>query len=269
MPNRPGGTLTLRLPEGIAFGVPLAGPATRFLAWVVDGAAVMVTFSIVNGFTNFLAILSTDVAIAFAVASYFVLSLGYGIVLEWFWRGQTLGKRLLRLRVMDVEGLHLRFDQIVLRNILRFIDRLPWLYLVGGVAVVLSRHNQRLGDFAANTVVVRTERPNPLTTAAGVAGKYNSFRAYPHLEARLRQNVPPDEARIALEAVQRRDRLAPDARIHLFRELANHFREAVAFPDDATMGITDEQYVRNVVDTLYNTRGSQPQAVVETASAAR
>ena len=65
---------------------------------------------------------------------YFVVWIGYGILFEWFWRGQTPGKRLFRLRVMDVNGLRLQFHQILMRNLLRAVDSLPACYLVGGLA---------------------------------------------------------------------------------------------------------------------------------------
>jgi hypothetical protein len=79
----------------------------------------------------------------------------------------------------------------------------------------------------------------------------NSFAAKPHLESRLRQQVTPDEARIALDAVVRRNELEPKARLQLFEELANYFREMAEFPEDITIGLSDEQYVRNVVETLF------------------
>src|SRR5206468_9747860 len=86
--------------------------------------------------------------------SYFVVSIGYTITCEWSWRGQTLGKRLLRLRVVDAEGLRLQFNQVVTRNLLRFVDSLPIFYFVGGVVCWFSPKCQRLGDIAANTVVI-------------------------------------------------------------------------------------------------------------------
>ena len=55
----------------------------------------------------------------------FAISVGYAIFTEWFWRGQTVGKRLLRLRVIEEQGLRLQFSQIVTRNLLRFVDMLP------------------------------------------------------------------------------------------------------------------------------------------------
>ncbi len=84
-----------------------------------------------------------------------------------------------------------------------------------------------------------------------MAGKYNSLRDYPHLEARLRQRVSPREAGLALQALLRRDQLDPQARIDLFEQMAFHLRSLVAFPAEACEGITAEQYVRNVVDVLF------------------
>jgi hypothetical protein len=86
--------------------------------------------------------------------------------------------------------------------------------------------------------------------------KYNSFRRYPHLEARLRQKTSPREAGVALQALMRRDDLDPGARIDLFREIADYFKGIVAFPQEAVEGISDEQVVRNVVEALYRARGT-------------
>jgi hypothetical protein len=97
--------------------------------------------------------------------------------------------------------------------------------------------------------------PRPFTQL--LAGKYNSLREYPHLEARLRQRVSPGEARLALQSLLRRDRLESRARLELFEELAAHFRALVVFPPEAYEGITAEQYVRNVVDVLFRPRVSR------------
>jgi hypothetical protein len=183
--------------------------------------------------------------------SYFIVSIGYPILTEWFWRGQTVGKRLLRLRVMDSQGLHLHFSQIVIRNLLRFVDMLPAFYLLGGVCSLLNRHSQRLGDVAANTIVVRNPEVFEPDLAQMMSGKFNSFRDYPHLAARLKQRISPQEAGIALQSLLRRNELEPAARLQLFAEISDHMRQIVEFPEEAVEGITDEQYVRNVVDLLF------------------
>ena len=244
-------SLSIRTPEGIAFSLLLAGPVTRFLAWIIDVACITAVGLVAGSVLGVLGFLSPDVAQAVTVLVFFVAQIGYGIGAEWLWRGQTIGKRLLRLRVMDAQGLRLQFSQIVIRNLLRFVDFLPAFYLVGGLACLISRRAQRLGDFAANTIVVR----NPLTMEPDLdqlfAGKYNSLREHPHLAARLQQRVSPAEAQVALQAVLRRDELNADARVELFAEMAAHFRRVVEFPPESTEGITDEQYVRNVVDLLF------------------
>src|SRR5262249_10287845 len=168
--------------------------------------------------------ISVDIAKAVTLLCYFVLSVGYGMILEWHWRGQTLGKRLLRLRVVDAQGLRLQFSQVAIRNLLRFVDSLPFFYLLGGMACLFSRRAQRLGDFAANTIVVRTPQVAEPDLDQLLAGKYNSLRDYPHLEARLRQRVSPADAGIALQALLRRELLEPAARVELFSEIAQHFK---------------------------------------------
>ena len=63
--------------------------------------------------------------------------------------------------------------------------------------------------------------------------------------------MSPDEARLALQALVRRDELEPQARVELFAELAARYRSLVEFPPEITDGLSPEQYVRNVVDILF------------------
>ena len=244
-------TLTIKTPEGIDFSLLLAGPVTRFLAWAIDLASIAAAWGVVSSLLGILGVLSRDFALGASILAYFLISVGYGITMEWHWRGQTLGKRLFRLRVMDVQGLRLQLSQIVIRNLLRFVDSLPAFYFVGGLTSLVSRRAQRLGDIAANTIVVR----NPLIAQPDLdqllEDKYNSFRSYPHLEARLRQSASPEEASVALQSLLRRNELEPMARIGLFRDIASHFSALVEFPPEAVEGLSDEQYVRNVVDAIY------------------
>jgi len=246
--------LQIRTPEGIVFSQLLAGPVTRFLAWFIDVMCISVLLTLLGKILILLQGLSPGFGAALYTLGYFILSIGYGIACEWSWRGQTIGKKLFRLRVVDAEGLRLQFNQIVTRNLLRFVDSLPAFYFVGGVVSLLNPSCQRLGDIAANTIVIRNPRLAEPDLDQLLAGKYNSLRQYPHLGARLRQRVLPTEAALAVQALLRRDEFEPVARIELFAELARHFRARVEFPTEATDGITDEQYLRNVVDLLYRSR---------------
>ena len=246
--------LRIRTPEGIVFSQLLAGPVTRFLAWFVDLLCVTALLTILGQALIVLQFVSANLAGALYTLGYFVISIGYGMFCEWRWRGQTIGKRLLRLRVVDAEGLRLQFNQIVTRNLLRFVDSLPFFYFVGGVTCWLNPKCQRLGDIAANTIVIRNPRLAQPDLDQLLAGKFNSLRQYPHLAARLRQRISPAEAAVAVQALLRRDEFDPVARIELFGDLAAHFRAKADFPAEATDGITDEQYLRNVVDVIYRTR---------------
>ena len=254
-------TLLIRTPEGVVFSQTLAGPMSRCLALAIDLMAVMTAASMLSTLLMALRIIDPGFAQAMGILLSFVVWIGYSIFLEWFWRGQTFGKRVLRLRVVDAEGLRLKFSQVVIRNLLRFVDMLPLFYLVGGIACLLNRRSQRLGDVAANTIVIRIPKISEPNLEQLMAGKFNSLRAYPHLEARLRQRVSAGEASIALQAILRRDLFEPTARVELFAAIAEHFRSKVQFPQEASEGITDEQYIRNVVDSLYRpNRGSMKPA---------
>ena len=250
-------TLLIRTPEGITFSLLLASPVTRFLAYVIDLGCISVAVMFLSALLGFLNVISLDLARAISTLVFFLVQIGYGIAVEWLWRGQTVGKRLLRLRVVDAQGLRLQLSQIVIRNLLRFVDMLPAFYLVGGLTCLLSRRGQRLGDLAANTIVIRAPKIEAPDLDQLQAHKYNSLREYPHLEARLHQRISPPEARVALQSLLRRDQLDPVARVELFEGIAHHLRAVVTFPPEATEGITDEQYVRNVVDILFCKRAAR------------
>jgi uncharacterized RDD family membrane protein YckC len=244
-------SFTIRTPEGIRFTQRLAGPITRFLAVSIDLAAILVISITLSQVLLLSAVINADVALAITTICYFVVSVGYSILLESLWRGQTIGKRVLKIRVVDAEGLRLRPPQIVIRNLLRFIDMLPACYAVGGIVCLISQKYQRIGDFAANTVVIYAA-PAPIPDIELLfSGAYNSLRKHVHLAAQLRKSITPDEARLALEAVMRRDQLEPAHRLELFRQLAEHLRTVVAFPEESVEGLTDEQYVRNIVDLIF------------------
>jgi uncharacterized RDD family membrane protein YckC len=248
-------SLSIATPEGVVFSYQLATPVSRCLAWIIDAVAIGgMTYS-VSQVVRIAGYLSPDFAGFLSVVLYFVVSIGYGILLEWRWRGQTLGKRVFGLRVIDAYGLRLQFPQIALRNLLRPIDSLPFFYLVGGVSALSTRWGQRLGDLAANTVVAHDrywEAPNldPIAPA-----KYNSLLAYPRLAGRLRTLANPEVVGFALRAVTGRDRYNPAARLELFADLADYFRSLVHFPEAATEGLSDEQFVGAVLRVIHHMPG--------------
>lgn len=68
-------------------------------------------------------------------------------------RGQTLGKMLLDLKVVTEDGSDIGYVDSAVRNLLRVIDYLPFFYIIGIVAIIMTDKGQRVGDLAASTVV--------------------------------------------------------------------------------------------------------------------
>lgn len=246
-----GNILTIQTPEGVTFRLPLASPVTRMLACCLD---LLISGGIAAMITQFLAPLapiSMDYYAAITALIYFAVNLLYSMMTEIIWRGQTPGKRILKLRVVDSQGLRLDASQLIIRNLLRPVDMLPVFYLLGGMVSVYQRFGQRLGDIAAGTVVIRVLDHKQPSLDNVFGGKFNSLAEHGHLAARLRQKVTPHLASLTLEALLRRDALEPQARLELFRELAGYFKGQVPFPSEAVEQLADEQYVRNVAEILF------------------
>lgn len=140
----------------------------RFRALLLDGLLFSVVAVVVNNVygvrqvtggtlltgQNSFAQYSTVTAVAWPllVLAWFV----YFIVPEILF-GASVGKMFLGLCVVRVDGQPLGIGSIVARNVMRFVDALPLLYLLGGVSVLLSGNSQRLGDMVAGTTVVRRD----------------------------------------------------------------------------------------------------------------
>lgn len=86
----------------------------------------------------------------------FLAWLAYYIGCEAAW-GRTVGKMALGMRVVQVDGTKAPASAVAVRNLLRIVDGI-FLYLVAVVAIASSPRNQRLGDMAAKTLVVRDPR---------------------------------------------------------------------------------------------------------------
>lgn len=93
-----------------------------------------------------------------------LLWMAYYIVPESLF-GASLGKMVLGLCVVRVDGRALSVSAIVVRNLLRIVDALPFFYLIGGLAVLMTGYSQRLGDrWAGTTVVARDHALEPSAT---------------------------------------------------------------------------------------------------------
>jgi uncharacterized RDD family membrane protein YckC len=250
--------LIIRLSEGVSFSHALAGPVTRAAAFLTDVCVIGLLSSAAGYAAWLMNIFSQDLSGGLTIISYFAISAGYGIACEYWWRGQTLGKWLLGLRVIDVSGLELQFGQVAVRNILRPVDMLPFFGLAGAASILATHRKQRLGDLAAGTVVIRTLRHHAPDLDALAPARFNSLRAYPITCARLRQKCSPELASIAAEALIRRDGLDARCRVLIFDELSAQFKQLADIPEASVESLSSEQFVRNVSEVLYFRPGRAP-----------
>lgn len=244
--------LELTTGEGVTFSYPLASPVTRGLAAIIDFLVIAAATSLLSAIIFPFLALAPGMGTALYMLSGFFFSITYPMFFEYRWRGQTIGKRLLRLRVIDQRGLRLLASQVVIRNLLRPVDQLPALYVTGGLCCLFSRYAQRLGDIAGATVVI-VENPVKRPSMENIlAGKFNSLRQDPLGMAKIRQTITMTEADLALQALLRRDAMEPEPRARLFAKLASHFRERLSRPENILEPVPDEQFVRNILDVLLN-----------------
>ncbi|SIO09052.1 Uncharacterized membrane protein YckC, RDD family [Singulisphaera sp. GP187] len=160
-------TVRLMTPERIVFQYPLAGPFRRYFAYLLDLAIVLVAVILTTIALVVLSLGSTS-GIGPIFVAYFVLMWGYRGVSEALFNGQTLGKRMLGLRVVSERGVPITGAQAVLRNLVGSLDgTVPYflrpdltslLLLTGLTSMLLTRKFQRLGDLAAGTMVVVEQR---------------------------------------------------------------------------------------------------------------
>ena len=178
--------LEIPAPEYIVFRNQLAGPTIRFFAAFFDHFLLILLILIV-GVVGLL-IGGSQIALGrkllgdlflFIVALFtFILFWLYFVLQEWLMRGRTLGKLVLGLRVVSLDGTALDIGQIILRNLIRIADMVPFLllspgailgiffinflvpsYLVGMLGLFVDRRAfRRLGDRVAGTIVVRDNR---------------------------------------------------------------------------------------------------------------
>ena len=145
--------ITIVTPEGIELQLALAGAGSRFIAGAIDLALQLLLLGLSALAT--LALIGGGVGVAlFAMAAFAALYL-YDILFEVLASGRTPGKRVTHLRVVRDEGAPVDLPASAIRNLLRLIDLLPAAYLLGLLSILVTERNQRLGDLAAGTLVIR------------------------------------------------------------------------------------------------------------------
>ena len=233
---------TIDTPENVTFGYGVAGIGSRFIGALIDTSLLALLLLLLNlavwlllGWLGENAPAALDaesggsapdwvagLLIALYALVNFGLIWGYYLLFELLWNGQTPGKRLARTQVVQADGSPAGFTDIAIRNLVRIVDFLPFAYGLGLVVMFSNRRARRLGDFAADTLVIRrretvkladlarTLPPTAPVETAGAAGAAGAGLRpgglTPEQQARfpMLQRISAEDYRLACDVLARR-----------------------------------------------------------------
>jgi uncharacterized RDD family membrane protein YckC len=142
----------VEIPGGIHLEAQVVGPIPRILAFTIDlviRGIILAVLSIAS-----IPLGMGGVGGGFFLIILFVIEWLYPVLFELLARGQTPGKKLLGIAVVNDDLSPVTLGTSLIRNLLRTIDFLPFFYLAGIVTMLSNRRFQRLGDLAAGTLVI-------------------------------------------------------------------------------------------------------------------
>lgn len=240
----------IRTPEQVVIEYRIAGLGSRSIAWLID-QVLMLAGLIIAG--QFLSRLPGPARVAVEYIALFAVQIGYAMVFEALWDGQTPGKRLLGIRVIDARGFSVSPVSVLVRNVVRALDFLPIAYGIGGMAALLDPLGRRVGDLAAGTIVVSERHPAiPRRVAEGFSRPNSLDR--PEIRTRALRRIPPALREYILSLLLRRDRLDDDARIDLFERTADLLARRLEIPRESFL--SGERLVEDVAAILYARRST-------------
>lgn len=231
-------------PEHVEIRLEPAGLGRRFLALLADLVLVVAASSLVGTLAGTL--LPGGLGPIVRALALLALTWGYHVYFEVRHQGQSPGKRMVGIRVVDGRGLPVSAEQSFVRNVVRVLDALPVGYALGAVACGLDPLGRRLGDLAAGTLVVRESVPATYERRAGRSRTFNSLRT-PRLVRLARHRVSLEEREFLAELCLRAEALDERARFALMEEVGRHYRARLGIDDPHLSG---ESLVRGLTAAI-------------------
>lgn len=151
-------TVRIATPEGVELELPLAGIGSRLTARILDHLIQAAIAAVaILALSSSIDTESAGEALVAIIATLitFAIFWVYDVVFEAFGGGRTPGKRAVGIRVVGSRGEPIGFPAAAVRNLLRFVDEYLTLWIVALISMARSKRNQRVGDMAAGTMVVR------------------------------------------------------------------------------------------------------------------
>jgi len=216
----------METPEGIDLLLRPAGLLSRSLAFAID---LIIRGVLLTGLFFLLGTLG-DFGTGLFVLSLFLINWWYMVLFEVLHQGRTPGKQIMGLRVIHDDGTPVGWSASLLRNLLRFVDMLPFGYTVGAFSCLQHPLFKRLGDIAAGTLVIyrdtlppRPVLPDAAPLVAPVALTLDEQRALLAFAERQGQLVTPraqELAAIVVEPLQLPSQADPQQSVDLLNGIA-------------------------------------------------
>lgn len=150
--------------QNVTIQYETAGFLWRFIAWLIDTSIIGIVFFIIIYLAiSFGAVFDSDLQMYLLVAVLMTLKYFYSLVIEMFTNGQSIGKKIVGITVIKLNGNALETSDYLVRWAYRAVDFGMSFFSVGSIAVLMSEKNQRLGDMIANTTVVKL-KPDRIVT---------------------------------------------------------------------------------------------------------
>jgi uncharacterized RDD family membrane protein YckC len=152
-------TIKITTSQNIDIDYEVAGLGERIVARLIDLAIFFLIFflgmfigSIANWFNE------SGISTVIIVIIYASLFVFYDLIFEIFMNGQSVGKRIMKIKVISLDGGQPRVGQYFMRWLFRIVDfLLTWPGLVALIAAAVNEKTQRVGDMVAGTILIRTK----------------------------------------------------------------------------------------------------------------
>jgi uncharacterized RDD family membrane protein YckC len=235
-------------PEHVGIRLTPAGPGSRLAALLVDSTLIFAGTAFLLSVLNRLLPRAVSGAVGASLA--FVLHWSYHVYFETRHQGRSPGKRATGLRVVDGRGLPITVQQSFVRNIVRALDFLPFFYGAGGLACLFDPDGRRLGDIAADTLVVEERRPLRAGDRLTLDRRVEDLGDF-DVARRIRNRVGLEEREFLATLCQRAERLEDRARYDLMEEVAAYYRKELEIDAPHLSG---ENLVRGIAAVLFPAR---------------
>ena len=249
------GKFSIDTPEQVELDFRVAGIGSRALAVLLDHIlqGIIITALVVAASFGLPALhLSSAWIAAVFVVIVFCAYWGYFTFFEMYWKGQTPGKKLLKIRVVKNSGRSITFYESLGRNLLRLVDSLPTFYAVGVITMFIDRLNRRLGDLVAGTIVVH-ERVQQETD-----GTFDNFSVVEPSDASYDVSRLSSEDLVMIERfLARRLDIDYSARLVIREKLATLVRSKLNL-QELPSGVGDEDFLEQVARLMRNTASFRP-----------